>query len=187
MIELLRTFVPRVRHLLVGVLLFQTGQAVFNLYLPRITARIIDEGVVTGDRRAIWSIGAIMLGATLAQAACMVSGIYFASRTSMGVGREIRSDLFHQVTGFSAQEVGRFGPPTLITRITNDVQQVQVMVQMACMMAVVAPITMVFGTFMAVREDIGLSVVLVVAIPVLALIVGLLMSKLHPVFTAMQD
>jgi ATP-binding cassette, subfamily B, multidrug efflux pump len=187
MIRLLRAYLPRVRPLLVGVLLFQAGQAIFTLYLPRITARIIDEGVVAGDRRAIWSIGAIMLGVTLAQVGCLVAGVYFAARASMGVGREIRRDLFHQVTGFSAREVGRFGPPTLITRITNDVQQVQIMVQMASMMAVVAPITMVFGTFMAVREDAGLSVVLVVAIPILALVVGLLMSRLHPVFTAMQD
>jgi ATP-binding cassette, subfamily B, multidrug efflux pump len=187
MIRLLRAYLPRVRPLLVGVLVFQTGQAIFTLFLPRITARIIDEGVVAGDRGAIWTTGAMMLGVTLAQVACLVSGVYFAARSSMGVGKELRTDLFHQVTGFSAQEVGRFGPPTLITRITNDVQQVQIMVQMACMMAVVAPITALFGTIMAVRQDAGLSVVLLVAIPVLVIVVGLLMRTLHPVFTAMQD
>jgi ATP-binding cassette, subfamily B, multidrug efflux pump len=186
-IRLLRTYLPRVRPLLVAVLVFQAGQALFNLLLPRVTARLIDQGVVPGDRGAIWSTGGLMLGVTLAQAACLVCGVYFAARASMSVGREIRKDLFHQVTGFSAQEVGRFGPPTLITRITNDVQQVQIMVQMACMTAVMAPITIVFGVAMALREDVGLSAVLLVAMPILALVVAGLMSKLHPAFTAMQD
>jgi ATP-binding cassette subfamily B multidrug efflux pump len=186
-IRLLRTYLPRVRHLLVAVLLFQAGQALFNLLLPRVTARLIDQGVVPGDRGAIWATGGLMLGVTLAQVLCLVCGVYFAARASMSVGREIRKDLFHTVTGFSAQEVGRFGPPTLITRITNDVQQVQIMVQMACMTAVMAPLTIVFGVIMSLREDAGLSVVLLVAMPILALVVGLLMTKLHPTFTAMQD
>ena len=185
--RLLRAYVPRVGPLLIGVVVFQTAQAVFTLYLPRITARIIDEGVIADDRGAIWTTGMLMLGVTVAQVACMVAGVYFAARASMGVGRLIRTDLFHRVTAFSAREVGRFGPPTLITRITNDVQQVQIMVQMACMMAVVAPITAIFGSIMAVREDAGLAVVLLVAIPVLMIIVGLLMSRLHPTFTLMQD
>ncbi len=175
------------KPLLVGVLIFQTGQAIFTLLLPRVTARIIDEGVVAGDRGAIWSTGGLMLVITLGQAACLVLGVYFAARSSMGVGKEIRTDVFHRVTGFSAQEVGRFGAPTLITRITNDVQQIQVMVQMACMMAVVAPITAIFGTVMAVREDAGLALVLLVAIPILAVVVGTLIVKMHPVFIAMQD
>jgi ATP-binding cassette subfamily B protein len=187
MTRLLRTYLPRIGRLLIGVLAFQTAQALCTLYLPRITGRIIDEGVIPGDRGAIWTTGVTMLGVTLAQVACMIAGVYFAARASMSVGRSIRTDLFHRVTAFSAQEVGRFGPPTLITRITNDVQQVQVMVQMSCMMAVVAPITALFGSVMAVREDAGLAVVLLVAIPVLMAITGLLLSRLHPVFTAMQD
>ena len=187
MIRLLKIYLPRVRRLLAGVVLFQALQAIFTLLLPRVTARIIDEGVVAEDRGAIWSIGALMLGITLAQATAMVVGIRFAARTSMGVGRLIRTDLFHRVTGFSAQEVGRFGAPTLITRITNDVQQVQTMVQMACMMAVVAPITAVAGTVLALREDAALSVVLLVAIPILVVIVAVMMSRAHPAFTAMQD
>lgn len=185
--RLLRRYLPTVGQLLVGVVIFQTAQAVFTLYLPRVTARIIDEGVLADDRGAIWSTGLLMLGVTLAQVATMVAGVYFAARASMGIGRRIRTDLFHRVTAFSAREVGRFGPPTLITRITNDVQQVQIMVQMACMMAVVAPITAVFGSIMALREDAGLAVVLLVAIPILVIIVALLMSRLHPAFTAMQD
>lgn len=187
MIRLLKRFLPRVAPLLIGVLVFQSAQAMFTLMLPRVTARIIDEGVIPDDRDAIWRLGVLLLVVTLAQGTAMISGVFFAARSAMGVGREIRKDLFHQVTGFSAQEVGRLGPPTLITRITNDVQQVQVMVQMACMMAVVAPITAAFGTYMAVTEDAGLSVVLVVAVPVLAVIVALIISRLHPVFTLMQD
>lgn len=187
MIGLLRAYLPRVRPLLVGVMIFQVGQSIFTLSLPRITARIIDEGVLADDRAAIWSIGSIMLGVTFLQAMCLVAGLYLAARASMGVGREIRTDLFHRVTGFSAREVGRFGSPTLITRITNDVQQVQVMVQIACMMAVVAPITAVFGAIMAAQEDAGLSVVLLVAIPALVLVMSVLMSRLHPAFVAMQD
>ena len=185
--RLLRTYLPRVGPLLIGVVLFQTAQAVCTLYLPRITARIIDKGVIPGDRGAIWTTGAIMLAVTFAQVVCMIFGVYYAARASMGVGRSIRGDLFHRVTAFSAQEVGRFGAPTLITRITNDVQQVQIMVQMACSMAIVAPITAIFGSVMAIREDAGLSVVLLVAIPILVVIVALLMAKMHPIFTEMQD
>lgn len=187
MIRLLREYLPRVGPLLAAVVLFQAAQAVFTLYLPRITARIIDEGVVGDDRGAIWSIGWVMLAVTVAQVACMVAGVHFAARSSMGVGRELRRDLFHTVTAFSAREVGHFGPPTLITRITNDVQQVQVMVQMAASMAVVAPITAVVGTVMAVREDAVLSVVLLVVVPAMALVVGFLMAKAKKIFIAMQD
>ncbi|MBK5224773.1 MAG: ABC transporter ATP-binding protein [Acidimicrobiia bacterium] len=187
MLRLLRTYLARVRPLLLGVLAFQSAQAVFTLLLPRITAELIDRGVIAGDRSEIWSMGALMLGITLGQVGCMVAGVHFAARSSMRVGREMRTDLFHQVTGFSAREVGHFGAPTLITRITNDVQQVQTMVQMACTMAVVAPLTGVFGTIMAVREDAQLSLVLLVAIPILVVIVGGIMAKVHPIFTAMQD
>lgn len=185
--RLLAAYLPRVAPLLVGVVVFQAIQAACNLYLPRITARIVDEGVIPGDRDAIWSIGGLMLGVTLAQVVAMIFGVYFAARASMGVGQLIREDLFHRVTNFSAQEVGHFGPPTLITRITNDVQQVQVMVQMAAMMAVVAPITATFGIFLAVREDPGLTVVLLMAIAVLVAVLSVVLSKVRPVFTAMQD
>ncbi len=187
MIRLLRLYLPRVAPLLVGVAVFQSAQAAFALMLPRVTASIVDDGVIPGDSAAIWRIGGVMLVVTLLQASALVAGVYFAGRTAMGLGRELRSDLFHQVTGFSAQEVGRFGPPTLITRITNDVQQVQVMIQMACMMAVVAPITAGFGSFLAVREDPGLSLVILVAVVILAIVVTILMSLLHPAFTRMQD
>jgi ATP-binding cassette, subfamily B, multidrug efflux pump len=185
--RLLRTYLPKVGALLAAVMVFQTIQAVGNLYLPRITARIIDEGVIPGDQGAIWSIGGLMLAVTLIQVAAMIAGIYFAARASMGVGHHVRKDLFHQVTGFSAQEVGHFGAPTLITRITNDVQQVQIMVQMAATMAVVAPITAVFGGIMAVREDSGLAVVLLIAVGVLIAIMAVLLTLSHPVFMAMQD
>ncbi|MGD9797800.1 MAG: ABC transporter ATP-binding protein [Acidimicrobiia bacterium] len=187
MIRLLKTYLPRVRGLLLAVVLFQSAQAVFTLYLPRISARIIDEGVLPGDTGKIWSIGGFMLVMTLFQMATMVCGVYFASKASMAVGRDIRKDLFQKVTAFSAREVGHFGAPTLITRITNDVQQVQTMVLMTCTAAVMAPVTAGFGTLMAVREDAALSLVLIVAIPILAAIVGLHMYRTTPVFQAMQD
>ncbi|HEY2330631.1 MAG TPA: ABC transporter ATP-binding protein [Acidimicrobiales bacterium] len=187
MIRLLKLFLPRVRTLLIGVVVFQGAQAIFTLYLPHISARIIDEGVLPGDTGKIWSIGALMLVVTLFQMVAMVFGVYYASKASMAVGRDVRHDLFGKVTSFSTKEVGQFGAPTLITRITNDVQQVQMMVLMTCTAAVMAPVTAVFGTFMAVRENAQLSLVLIVAIPVLAVVVGSIMVRTTPVFTAMQD
>jgi ATP-binding cassette subfamily B protein len=186
-IRLLKLFLPRVRTLLIGVVVFQGAQAIFTLYLPHISARIIDEGVLPGDTGKIWSIGALMLVVTLFQMVAMVFGVYYASKASMAVGRDVRHDLFGKVTSFSTKEVGQFGAPTLITRITNDVQQVQMMVLMTCTAAVMAPVTAVFGTFMAVRENAQLSLVLIVAIPVLAVVVGSIMVRTTPVFTAMQD
>jgi ATP-binding cassette, subfamily B, multidrug efflux pump len=186
-IRLLKAYLPRVRGLLIAVVLFQSAQAIFTLYLPHISARIIDEGVLPGDTGKIWSIGAFMLAVTFFQMATMVCGVFFASKAAMAVGRDLRKDLFRKVTAFSSKEIGHFGAPTLITRITNDVQQVQMMVLMTCTAAVMAPVTAVFGTAMAVREDAALSLVLIVAIPILAAIVGQHMYRTTPVFQSMQD
>lgn len=187
MLELLKIYMPRVKALLFGVLVFEVLQAIFTLLLPRVTADIIDKGVVQNDSGAIWSIGGWMMLIAISQGLALVAGIYFAARASMAAGREIRQDLFHKVTGFSSQEMGHFGAPTLITRITNDVQQIQAMIHMACTMAVMAPITGVFGTYMAIREDASLSIVLLISIPLFALVAGTLMGKAHPIFTLMQD
>jgi ATP-binding cassette, subfamily B, multidrug efflux pump len=187
LIRLLKTYMARVRPLLIAVVIFQSAQAILTLYLPRVSAEIIDNGVVTGDTGYIWSRGSFMLLVALAQMACMGVGVYFAAKASMSVGREIRRDVFHQVTGFSAREVGSFGAPTLITRVTNDVQQVQVAVLMTCTQAVMAPIIAIFGLVMALREDVVLAWVLLVAIPIFAMVVGLLMTRIHPVMMAMQD
>ena len=187
MIKLLKAYLPRVRALLVAVAVFQTAQAVLGLFLPRISAKIINEGVLTGNTGRIWSTGSVMLAVALAQMGATVAGVYFGARASMEVGREIRRDLFHRVTDFSAREVGHYGAPTLITRITNDVQQVQMMVFMACTTLVMAPVTAVFGTIMAIREDSHLALVLIVAVPVLAAVVAMQLSRTHPIFMAMQD
>ncbi len=116
-----------------------------------------------------------------------VAAVYYGGKVAMSFGRDLRKNLFHQVTDFSAREVGTFGAPSLITRITNDVQQVQMLVVMACTMAIAAPITMVVGVILALRQDVGLSIVLVVAMPVAAIVLGLLVSRMVPAFRLMQE
>jgi ATP-binding cassette subfamily B protein len=128
-----------------------------------------------------------MVAFALIQVVFAVGAVYFGGKVAMSFGRDLRNDLFHRVTDFSAREVGTFGAPSLITRITNDVQQVQMLVVMACTMAIAAPITIVAGVVMALRQDIGLSVVLVVAMPVAGVVLGLLVSRMVPAFRLMQD
>ena len=128
-----------------------------------------------------------MLAVTLVQVGFSIAAVYYGSRTAMAFGRDVRGDLFHHVTGFSAQEVGVFGAPTLITRITNDVQQVQMLVLLSCTLLVAAPIAAVGGVVLAVREDAGLSWLLLVSIPVLVISVGLIVSRMVPQFRLMQE
>src|SRR5437660_10262223 len=128
-----------------------------------------------------------MLGFTLIQGLFAATAVYFGAKVAMSFGRDIRSSLFHQVTDFSSREVGAFGAPSLITRITNDVQQVQMLVVMACTMAIAAPITMVVGVVMALRQDVGLSVVLLVSMPAAAVILVVIVSRMVPAFRLMQD
>ena len=130
LIRLLRTYLRPYRKLLVAVVALQAAQTIANLYLPTLNAHIIDRGIAKGDHAYIRSTGMIMLGITLVQVSFAVCAVYFGSKAAMGFGRDVRSGLFHQVTGYSAQEVGKFGAPSLITRITNDVQQVQMLVLM---------------------------------------------------------
>ena len=151
MISLLRTHLRPYRYWLLAVLVLQSVQAIASLFLPSLNADIIDKGVLRGDTSQIWSIGGIMLAVTGVQAVFYVGAIYCAARVAMGFGRDLRAALFHRVVDFSAREVNFFGAPSLITRITNDVQQVQMLVVMACTMAIAAPITMVVGVFMALR------------------------------------
>lgn len=187
MTRLLRTYAPRVRLLLLGVLVFQSAQVLLILTMPGITADIIDRGVIPADTSYIWSRGIWLLVVTLAQMTCSMGGVYFGARSAMEIGRAMRHDLFRRVLAFSAREVHQFGAPTLITRITNDVQHIQIMVMTTCQMAVVAPITAALGMTMAVRQDAGLSRVVAVAIPVFGLPMALLLVRMHPVFTRMQD
>jgi ATP-binding cassette subfamily B protein len=186
-ISLLRTHLRPYRYWLLAVLVLQSVQAIASLFLPSLNADIIDKGVLRGDTSQIWSIGGIMLAVTGVQAVFYVGAIYCAARVAMGFGRDLRAALFHRVVDFSAREVNFFGAPSLITRITNDVQQVQMLVLMTCTMVVAAPITVVFGVFMAMRQDLGLSWLLAVSLPLLMVILGVIVSRMVPAFRLMQE
>jgi ATP-binding cassette subfamily B multidrug efflux pump len=186
LIRLLRTYLRPYRNLLLAVLVLQSAQTVATLLLPTLNADIIDKGILTGDTGYIWRIGGVMLGVAAVQVMFAVAGTYFGSRAAMAFGRDVRKGLFHRVTGFSAQEVSHFGAPSLITRITNDVQQVQILVVLACTLFVAAPIMLIGGLILAIREDGSLSLVLVVSIPLLVLSLGLVIVRMVPQFQAMQ-
>jgi len=172
---------------LIAVCALQFLQTVATLTLPTLNAKIIDNGIATGDNGYIVRVGALMLLISFVQIFFAVGAVYYGSRASMGFGRDVRSNLFHSVTGFSTREVNQFGAPSLITRITNDVQQVQMMVFMTCTLLIAAPITAIAGTVLAVREDAGLALLLLVAIPVLLLIVGNVIARMVPTFRVMQE
>ncbi|HEX4868830.1 MAG TPA: ABC transporter ATP-binding protein [Acidimicrobiales bacterium] len=184
--QLLRDHLGPYRRTLLGVVALQTVQVVAGLLLPAITSRIIDRGVLTGDVGFIRREGTLMLGVSLVQGGFAIAAVYLGSRVAMGFGRDVRASLFHRVTSFSAREVGAFGAPSLITRITNDVQQVQILAVMGATMAIAAPITLVLGVVMAAREDVGLSWVLVVSIPIAAVVLGTIVSRMVPTFRRMQ-
>jgi ATP-binding cassette subfamily B protein len=177
---------PYVRTLLVIVGL-QAIQTTAALMLPTINARLIDNGILPGDIGYIWTWGGIMLVFAVVQVVFAIGAMYFGGRVAMAFGRDVRGALFHKVTDFSTREVGAFGAPSLITRITNDVQQVQLLVVMVCTMAIAAPITMIVGVVMAIREDVELSVVVVIAMPIAGAVVGLIVSRMVPAFRRMQD
>lgn len=186
LIRLLRVYLRRYRRELGMVLALQLLATIALLYLPSLNAAIIDNGVVKGNIHYILVTGAWMLGVTLAQIAASIGAVYFGAMAAMAFGRDIRSAVFHRVGAFSAREVGRFGAPSLITRNTNDVQQVQMLVLMGCTVFVAAPITCIGGIILALRESVGLSWLMVVAVPVLAVSIGLIMSRMVPQFRLMQ-
>jgi ATP-binding cassette, subfamily B, multidrug efflux pump len=185
--RLLRTYLRRYKAVLAGVVGLQFVQTVAALYLPRLFANIIDKGVAKGNNRYVWTTGSVMLVIALVQVVFAIGAVYFGSRAAMGFGRDVRGALFHQVGAFSAREVGELGAPSLITRITNDVQQVQMVVLMTCTLLVAAPITAVGGIIMALRVDTGLSTILLVSIPALAIGVGLVIARMVPQFRLMQE
>ncbi len=187
LIRLLRTYLRRYKPQLVAVLVLQTAQAFAALYLPSLNADIIDKGVANGDTGYIWSIGGLMLMITLIQVVCAATAVFFGAKAAMGFGRDVRSGIFHQVSGFSAREMGQFGAPSLITRITNDVQQVQMFVLMTCTLLVAAPITAIGGIIMAIREDSGLAWILTVSIPVLVFCILTVVRRMVPQFRKMQE
>ncbi|MFC9560484.1 ABC transporter ATP-binding protein [Agromyces sp. NPDC056965] len=186
LMKLLRRHLRPYWALLLGVVVFQLAQSIASLYLPTLNADIIDDGVAKGDTGFIISTGGVMLAITLAQVACAIAAVYFGAKAAMAFGRDLRVAVFRKVADFSEQEVSRFGAPSLITRSTNDVQQVQMLVLMSCTILVSAPILAIGGVIMALREDLALSWIMVVAVPVLLVSVGLIISRMVPLFQSMQ-
>lgn len=172
---------------IVAVFVLQLVSTIAALYLPSLNAQIIDKGVSTGDTDFIWATGMTMLTVCLVQVATAIGGIYYGARTAMAIGRDLRREVYRKVDSLSALEVGKFGSATLITRGTNDVQQVQMLVLMTLNFMVSTPIMCVGGIIMALREDVGLSWLVWVSVPVLVVIVGFLVFLLMPLFRQMQD
>lgn len=187
MIRLLVAHLAPYRAPLVVVVALLVVQALANLYLPELNAEIINEGVVRGDLGAILRIGGVMLVVSLVQGAAAIVGVYWSARIAMAFGRDLRSAIFRAVESFSQAEVGRFGTPSLITRNTNDVQQVQTVVLLALTVMVPAPILAVGGVFMALRQDVPLSGLLAVILPLMFAIITLVLRRALPLFVAMQQ
>lgn len=186
LIQLLRTYLRPYHRPLAAVVALQFVGTIASLYLPSLNADIIDLGVARGDTGFILRTGAWMLVVSLVQIVCSIAAVYLGARTAMAYGRDVRAALFAHVNTFSAREVAHFGAPSLITRNTNDVQQVQMLVLMSCTMLVAAPIMSVGGVVMALREDLGLSWLLLVSVPVLALGLGQVIRRMVPGFRLMQ-
>ncbi|SCL55166.1 ATP-binding cassette, subfamily B [Micromonospora citrea] len=186
LIRLLRTHLRPYHRPLAAVVLLQFVGTMASLYLPSLNADIIDLGVARGDTGYIVRTGGWMLAVSLVQIVCSVAAVYLGARTAMGFGRDVRAAVFGHVNRFSAREVARFGAPSLITRNTNDVQQVQMLVLMSCTMLVAAPIMSVGGVVMALREDLGLSWLMLVSVPALAVALWLVIRRMVPGFRLMQ-
>jgi ATP-binding cassette subfamily B protein len=187
LLRLLRDYLRPYRPQVVAVLLLQLAQTIATLYLPSLNADIIDKGVAVGDTGYIMRIGALMLGVSLLQVACSIAAVYFGARVAMAFGRDLREGLFTRVQDFSAQEMGQFGAPSLITRTTNDVQQVQMVALLSFTIMLMAPIMLVGGVVLALQEDVALSGLLLVVVPVLGVVVGLIVSRMVPYFRVMQQ
>jgi len=187
LLRLLRIHLRPYRRLLLAVVALQAVQVAAALWLPSLNADIIDKGVVAGDTGYIWRHGGWMLVLSVVQIVFSIAAVFYGSRAAMGFGRDVRAALFHQVTEFSAKEVADFGAPSLITRVTNDVQQVQTLVYMTCTLLIAAPLTAGGGLIMALREDVELTWILAVAIPVLVLSIGNIIYRMVPTFRRMQE
>lgn len=186
LLGLLRRYLWPYRWPVVAVMVFQTFSTLASLYLPTVNAAIIDEGVAVGDTGLIGRLGLVMLAVTGLQGACAVGAVFYGSRTGMGLGRDLRSAVFDRVIGFSERETAQFSAPSLLTRTTNDVRQIQVLVQMTATAGITAPIMCIGGIAMAIRQDAGLSWLLLVSVPVLAIANYLIVSRMLPVFRRMQ-
>ncbi|MBF6298300.1 ABC transporter ATP-binding protein [Nocardia amamiensis] len=186
LIRLLRTYLQPYRSQLAGVVGLQLISVIAMLYLPSLNADLIDNGVTKGDLGYIWTTGVWMLAVTGVQIVASAASVYLGAQAAMGAGRDLRGAVLHRVGTFSAREVGLFGAPSLITRNTNDIQQVQLLVVMSATILVMAPIMCVGGIVMALREDLGLSWLLLIAVPALGLSMAVLISKMVPGFRDMQ-
>ena len=186
LLRLLRERLQPYRHFLAAVLGLQFVSVLAMLYLPSLNARIIDDGIAQGDTDVILRLGAIMLVVSIAQIVASVAAAWYGARAAMSFGRDLRRDIFQRVGTFSARELQEFGAPSLITRGTNDVTQVQMLVLMACLIAASSPIMMIGGVIMALREDFGLGWILAVVVPALFVSVGFVVSKMVPNFRLMQ-
>ncbi|MDN3496760.1 ABC transporter ATP-binding protein [Planococcus sp. APC 4015] len=184
--RLLIRYLKPYRWLLIALLVFQVASAAATLYLPRLNADIIDQGVSQGDVPYIWSTGMLMLMISFGQIIAAIIATYFAARASMAAGRDIRRDIYEKVSGFSEREVSAFGPGSLITRNTNDVQQVQMLAMMGSTMLVTAPLLAIGGVIMALRQDLGLGWLIAVAVPLLLVMVLLVVSRMVPLFRQFQ-
>jgi ATP-binding cassette, subfamily B, multidrug efflux pump len=187
LIRLLRTYLAAYRRPLAYVVLLQLVSTMASLYLPSLNADIIDKGIVTGNTDYILHTGAWMLLISALQISASIAAVYFGARTAMSFGRDLRAAIFHRVGGFSSREVGQFGAASLITRNTNDVQQVQMLVVLTCTLLVAAPITCVGGIILALHEAVGLSWLMLVCVPVLLISIGLIIRKMVPQFRLMQS
>jgi ATP-binding cassette subfamily B multidrug efflux pump len=186
MIALLRTHMRPYRTQIGLVMALLLVQAIASLYLPNLNADIINNGIVKGDNNYIIRTGGLMLVVTFLLGVCAIVAVYFGARVAMGFGRDVRAAIFKRVAGFAQVEINHFGTASLITRNTNDVQQVQMVVFMALTIMILAPITGIGGVIMALREDVPLSGLLVVILPLMALVIGLVMRRAIPLFQAMQ-
>jgi ATP-binding cassette subfamily B multidrug efflux pump len=186
LIRLLQRYIAPYRRQVAIVTAILLLQSVGNLYLPNLNADIINNGVAKGDTDYIWRTGAVMLGITLVLGLFAIVAVYFASQTSMGVGRDVRGAVFDRVQSFSAREMNRFGTASLITRNTNDVQQVQLFLLIGLTILVSAPIMAMGGIVMAIREDATLSWLLVVIVPLMAAVIGVLLMRAVPLFRQVQ-
>ena len=187
LIRLLREYLRPYRKPLSLVLLLQLAQTLATLYLPTLNANIIDKGVIPHDTHYILTTGGVMLAITLAQIGCAVGAVYFGAKTAMALGRDVRHGIFGRVQQFSDREVSHFGTPSLITRTTNDVQQVQMLAIMTFTLLLSAPIMCIGGIVLALNQDVRLSTLIVIAVPVLGVIVSLIISRMRPLFRLVQE
>ncbi|MBX3091719.1 MAG: ABC transporter ATP-binding protein [Cryobacterium sp.] len=186
LLKILGRYLKQYWLLLVAVGVFQLAQSLASLYLPSLNADIVDNGIAKGDIPYIFNVGALMLGITLLQIVCAITAVYFGAKVAMSLGRDLRSGIFDTVSTFSEREVSQFGAPSLITRTTNDVQQVQMVTLMSLTLFISAPMLAIGGVIMALQQDVGLSWLMAVSIPVLIVAVGLIMARMVPLFRLMQ-